>query len=310
MQQKNNGSKKKTSNTRHSVHEWAALQPDLLWIFDAPVAAGKERYSGERDRQISAWLIREGGARIKADGVEITAGPGEWLFCQGRNVFQEIEAGTVLLSIRCQLGWPNYKPMFEGGPVQVFDAAAHPSVERCAKTLLKFAGHIHWDAPFRYLTDQRVDFHAYVRYESALMHWIASLVKALHAQGVDIQPAHLDDDRLARCCKLLDTLPPGEPFPSEAIEQIAGISLSQINRLCRAEHGCSLQTYRKRRRLERAAIQLKDPSIPIKEIAYNLGFIQLSHFSAWFKRHTEKAPRDYRQSHTPNPSRSRRNSED
>jgi AraC-like DNA-binding protein len=35
--------------------------------------------------------------------------------------------------------------------------------------------------------------------------------------------------------------------------------------------------------------------VPIKEIAYNLGFTRLSDFSTWFRKHYGIAPRQFRE---------------
>ena len=39
---------------------------------------------------------------------------------------------------------------------------------------------------------------------------------------------------------------------------------------------------------------LQDGAVPIKEVAYRLGFAESTHFSAFFKKHMKVSPVDYR----------------
>lgn len=282
---------------RQSVHDWAALQPDLLWVIDGPIAPGKGNVTERRDRQVGAILVRKGLVSIRAEGMHVRARAGQWLVCQASNVAQSVEPGTILLSLRCLLGWPNRKPMFRGGPLRVLSARDHPELERRAAALLRLAGNrqLYWEAPMLHLADERIEFGTFIRYQRALFEWVGALVEAMESETAGLQAFTTSDARLTRCIRMLDVLPPREPFPGSEIERICGVSLSQVNRLCRQEHGCSLQQYRERRRLERATTGVRERARPTKEIAYELGFRQLSHFSAWFKRHTGQPPRAYRQ---------------
>jgi len=46
--------------------------------------------------------------------------------------------------------------------------------------------------------------------------------------------------------------------------------------------------------IEHARQRLLQPESRIKEVAIELGFIHLPHFSKWFKQHTGKTPREMR----------------
>jgi AraC-like DNA-binding protein len=47
-------------------------------------------------------------------------------------------------------------------------------------------------------------------------------------------------------------------------------------------------------RLEFACRRLRVPDVRIKEVAIDLGFASLSHFSKWFRKHQAQSPRQYR----------------
>ena len=75
--------------------------------------------------------------------------------------------------------------------------------------------------------------------------------------------------------------------------QLSGLSTSRLDRLCAQTYGFTTHQYWDRRRLERAKMLLAAYATPIKQVAFKLGFLQLSHFSAWFKRHTGTSPRAF-----------------
>lgn len=282
---------------RCSAHDWASLKPELLWIYDESVPEGKGNNEGERPRQISVWLVRRGSAQVEADGLVYTIREGEWLVCQGKHVKQSIRKDTHLLAIRCLVGWPGGDRLFSGGPALVFPAERHPALERASLELLKSGGIRRWDAPMLTLLDRRLTYRDYIRHEIKLMRWLDTLFSVMGKEGSPVQPSSTEDQRLAACCARLDNSPPCEKFPTQELMAMSGLSLSQLNRLSRAQHGCSLQTYRERRRLERASTALEDLNLPVKEIALELGFKSLAHFSSWFKRQAGEAPLRFRKQH-------------
>lgn len=74
------------------------------------------------------------------------------------------------------------------------------------------------------------------------------------------------------------------------------LSPRYINKLFEAD-GTSLSRYIWRRRIERAATDLRDPAmraLGISAIAMALGFNDLSHFSRVFRQRFGMSPRDYR----------------
>jgi len=59
--------------------------------------------------------------------------------------------------------------------------------------------------------------------------------------------------------------------------------------------GLTPRDYHQQQQLVYARRALADRQVPIKRIAYHLGFKQPSHFSAWFRRAIGRSPRMYRQ---------------
>jgi len=81
-----------------------------------------------------------------------------------------------------------------------------------------------------------------------------------------------------------------------ALEQAAalcGLSPTQFCRLFRDEHGVTFGQHLVRYRLEQARERLAHPGALVKEVAYSVGFNDLSYFTRAFKRELGVCPSDY-----------------
>jgi AraC family transcriptional regulator of arabinose operon len=85
-----------------------------------------------------------------------------------------------------------------------------------------------------------------------------------------------------------------------SIEQLAdevGLSASRLAHLFREETGVSIQSYIRERRLMMAAMLLVQTHERISQIAYSVGFGDVSNFNHAFKQRFGVSPRQYRASH-------------
>lgn len=283
-----------------SLHDWASLRSELLFIFDQLVPFGSLHSSGvRREGELSAWLVRGGEARLESDGATATARAGDWLICHGREIHQEIEPGSHLLSMRILHGGPSGTPLFAGSALHILSADAFPKLERLALTLLKVVGKLRVndaadDPREAFLWQTRLDYLTYLRYERTLLAWLGELTAAMMEAGRQIQAPSGVDSRLAKAYHVTDSLHPSAAFPGPALERVSGLTIGRLNRLSAQVYGFTAYGYWERRRVERAKLAMEQPLVRIKEIASDLGFVQLSHFSAWFKRHVGLSPRAFR----------------
>jgi AraC-like DNA-binding protein len=277
-----------------SPHLWASLRPELMWVYQAEIPEGKGDSQDHRDRQVSAWLIMEGWGAAEVDGTRHIAHANEWLICHARELRQQFSPGAKVLSVRCHLGWPGGEPLFAGGGVATFSAKDGFLLERKTRRLLSRFGHIDWDSPAAFLYRRTLSFPDYVRHESELLAWVEALFTVMAKVGRPVVIPKSMDYRLAVACQMLDALRPGDAFPKHEIIRATGLSLGHLNRLCHEEHGFSLSAYRDHRKLLQAKIGLEDPARTVKELSVELGFLQLSHFSSWFKKRTGFSPRAFR----------------
>lgn len=293
-----------SSNTRCSLHDWRGAHAELAFIHDSKIQPDQADLSGEREREFSAWLVRTGWAQIESDGEAARAQAGQWLICFGRRVTQRFAPDTHLMSLRVLQSWPDGSPLFGHGALTVFDAAKHPALERHASRLLALTEKLKWNDG--YTRDMRIAFHwrnqmdyfTFMNYQRHLQSWQQSLAVALTAAGRTINAPTSTDPRVARALQVINLHDWGVAYPEAELVRVSGLSIGRLNRLCAQRYGFTIHQYWERRRLERARLELKARSQSIKQIAFQLGFLQLSHFSAWFKRLEGMSPRAYRTEQT------------
>jgi len=287
-----------------SLHDWASLRTELLFIYDQAVPPAGLRREGARVGELSAWLVRRGTVWLESDGEEARAGEGEWVICDGREIQQEISPGTELLSMRLLHGWPGGGPFFTGGTVHRLKAGRHPGLERYALALLNLVGRVpirrsREDPRAEFLWKTRWTYGKYVQYERALLRWMQELVQCGEKEGWRIGVPEKADPRLAQVFRVIDSEPPGGAFPEREIVRLGGLSIGRLNRLCAQAYGFTTYGYWEQRRIERAKLALEQTGARVKEVAADMGFVQLSHFSAWFKRYAGVSPRGYRENYKP-----------
>lgn len=85
-----------------------------------------------------------------------------------------------------------------------------------------------------------------------------------------------------------------------SVEQLAAgvaLSRSRLSHLFRTEVGMSIQSYVVERRLVMAAMLIVQSDERISQIAYSVGFRDVSNFNHSFKRRFAMSPREYRYRH-------------
>lgn len=104
------------------------------------------------------------------------------------------------------------------------------------------------------------------------------------------------DRRIRRTKSVLDQQY-RDPPPIEELAEDVGLSASRLAHLFRDETGLSIQSYIVERRLFMAAMLIVQSDEQISQIAYRVGFGDVSNFNHSFKRRFAMSPREYRASH-------------
>ena len=279
-----------------NLHDWEGLRTEVRFVFDNPIPNGEANGRFRRTGEYSGWLVRRGSATMKCDGESVTARPGQWLFCFGEHIEQRLSLDVHLLSVRMAAHWTNGERLF-AGPMILCEANQHPQFERIALELIKDLGKVEMrqEPPAHtFLWRTRFNFSSYLRQREHVYEWTDAVASLLRQHGGGIGLPRGIDSRLAAALHQLDTLPYDQPFPGQSLCRTAGLTIGQLNRMCVAANNQTLHVYWDHRRVERAQRLLLEGNLGVKQIAYTLGFGQLSHFSTWFKRRTGKSPRAFR----------------
>ncbi len=79
----------------------------------------------------------------------------------------------------------------------------------------------------------------------------------------------------------------------DALTQRVGLSKTKMKRLFKQVYGRSIYDYYLNARMEQAAYLLKHASISVSEVGYQIGYVNLSHFSRIFKKYYGVSPKKY-----------------
>ena len=79
------------------------------------------------------------------------------------------------------------------------------------------------------------------------------------------------------------------------VARLCGMSPSYFSRAFRTAYGITFQEYLMRLRTREACRLLKNPNASVTDVAYTVGFNDVSYFGRMFKRYYNMSPSDYRQ---------------
>lgn len=75
------------------------------------------------------------------------------------------------------------------------------------------------------------------------------------------------------------------------------LHVNYLSTVIRNKTGKSISTWISEKTITEAKVMLQNQKLSIKEIAIKLGFLESSHFSNYFKKHTSESPAKYRKSY-------------
>lgn len=89
-----------------------------------------------------------------------------------------------------------------------------------------------------------------------------------------------------------------EPLTLPAVAKAAGLSVSRLAHVFKAQVGMSVTAYLNMVRVKWAEFYLTNSQLRVSETAFQVGFANLSHFNHVFRRATGLSPTEYREQHT------------
>lgn len=280
------------------MREWAYLHSGLEWIYDHDVPADyRDRAVNKEKGGYWAWFIRKGRAWVVTrSGKRYEAGPGMWLLVPTEQLTQHFSGDAHILSVHFLCQWPSGENILASGGGLVLDGGDYPALERRATQLERMVRRHIPDADRHYYS-RFSDYEQFLSFHILFQQWLVIWFKAQKEHGADVSRLLSNDDRLLRAMRCLNNAPLSDGLPHETLHRETGLSEAHLNRMFLAEYGMTVRKCWEQRRLNAAKSHLETSLTPIKEVAYTLGFRSDSHFMMWFKQHTGKRPKEYRQSH-------------
>lgn len=272
--------------------EWANLHAHLIWVYDGPVEP-RWRHGVVASPHLTGWLLRRGRVEVRAGKLELRASAGEWVFPPSGDLWREFSDDARILSVRFRATWPTGEQLFQDGLGVVFPAAEYGELERAARPLERFTAR-HFPKADRFLMDEAATLNEHLKLQALFARWLDAAVTALRAQGLVPSRMGRMDPRLLKAVRSLERRVPSAPLAERELAKEVGLSVSQFGRLFLREFGVGPRAFFERRRHEHAVAALQSSPQAIKEIAFDLGFSSLPHFSAWFRRRHGMSPRQLR----------------
>lgn len=276
---------------RLTVQDWTLLQARLVWAYEGEVAAKNLRQRSAR-RHLAAWFIEEGEATVRMGGKRWTATEGRWLLAGPEHFDQEFSAGARIVSVNFLLEWPSGDSLV-GEPL-VLDGAEHPALLRAARALVKFVRK-KFPRAHTELWRESAGLEEFFGLQDVFSTWVLAYLRAVLAAGVTPVRMRGTEPRVLDVLRRLDRQPWSAPFVEKELAGAVGLSAGHLDRLFMRDVGMTPRAYLQKRRREAALAALADPTVPVKQIAHELGFGSASHFSHWMRKNVGRSPRASRQ---------------
>lgn len=270
-----------------------AVQARLVWATERDVEARFLDTETSSDEFIMCWLIERGHVRVDNDDESVEVKEGQWLILRAAEGHQHFSPGSRLISLRFDLRLRGGEPLFSRQRNRVLSGKDFPMLETAARSLLRLINPQHGSESHLIARSHMTLAHNF-RVEAAFMTWVAAYVEMMEATGATQASPKQRDERINLALSLIENHPMREKFSESELAKSCSLSLNQFARLFQREMAKSPFQYYDERRLELARHALNDTAMPIKEIAYELGFSSSPHFSNWFKDKEGRSPRAWR----------------
>ncbi len=267
----------------------AQLSVLLRWIYVGPPGLPR----GRSGKGLFAWHILQGSVTVTGRNMTRTARKGQWLFPPHVQFDRVFSPDARIMSVHILARWPDGRDLFEHGDPLVVSGRNTRKLERISRSLLRMIQPQARTYSFG-VADSVISLESFLMLEARTRMWLLELIAILRRVKIDPWVMSRVDDRVAHARKILDDWPLQHPFSEQLLAAQVGLSVSQIDRLFTATLKITPRAYYEKRRMLVARRMLSSTTSAVKQIAYELGFRQPSHFSNWFMRQSGQFPRSFR----------------
>lgn len=278
-----------------SLHDWACLRSELVWIYDHAVAETSRHMLARRASSNYAWYLRRGSCTISTGSTRHLLKPGMWLFLPQGEARQEFSSDAAILSVCFRYQWPSGENAVSNPAGLLFPGSEFPALEQRAVRLERLVRrHLSAGTSYKLQSHQAITGPLFLRFQALFMNWLELWLQINLSHGIGVTNLRTQDDRLTRTARCLNEAPLDRPYPRAQLIRETKLSEVHLNRLFLNAFGITPRKYWDRRKLEYARDCLDTTDMPVKEVSFRLGFLSDAHFAVWFRRHETKTPSEYR----------------
>jgi|GEM_PF-1734824 len=268
--------------------QWLQVRLGLLACYKGhPVVSNQ--VSSTAPEYSSVWLVHRGRATVELSGKTLYIDRGQGVLLPPGLRKQHFSKDVDFHSISFFADWPDGTPLFPKEAPLIF--------ERNFSDVLQILDHIHEtfsesvsENTF-YSFREEVPLHTFLDIQEQLPRFLKLLLRILEKDGVCISKNRELDARVLRAIDIMETHPwETGALPLKELSSRCGSSSSHLDRLFRLQLDTSPIKWMNRLRLRKAKRLLQTGGLPVKHIAYEMGFRSLAHFSRWYKEQTGWPP--------------------
>lgn len=271
------------------------LHFEWLWIYDGIVPT-TETWSKDIVVPASVFFVTSGLGKIRVDDAEHALPRGTAFLAAPGIRRQWFASGTRLLSAAFRVSWRDGMPLFTQGLNCVMDSSRLRSLHVATRRLYRNQHGSRQAVAHREAAAlSPSDFVGWCRREAAFHVWFAEYVRTLAKQGIHASPRQRPSDkRINEIIRRLEAWPVAKAMVVEELADGLDIGSRRLEQLLARDLGLTPHSHLNRRRVEVARQLLATTSLPLKQIAHDLGLRHASHFTKWFRQHAGMPPSAYR----------------
>lgn len=279
------------SNPR--LQEWAALHPQLFWVYRGEVHASGRNLRSE-DSKLTCWLLAKGEVEVTSKLGVLHARAGSWVIPPTVGRYQHFSPDARFLSLSFRVDWPGGLALYDPGVGMVVAAQKYPVLEQVAVRLCEL---VERDFPQAgnqlFLEAGSLGQHWHLNLLFA--DWLGAFSAMMEQEGRQPVRPNATDLRLARALHYIDRHALNLPFRQAEMAGKAGLSVAQLHRLFNRYLGKTPTERYEERRQQTALMLVEQTNRPLKAISNDLGFSSAAHFSRWFNQRLGCSPSEHRQ---------------
>jgi AraC-like DNA-binding protein len=278
--------------------DWSRLHTELVWAYEGPPT--RQQSSRQEYDMLMCWLLLKGSVEAQSiSSGTIRAHAGQWVFMPSDKIAHRFSNDARIISLRMIVRWPDDKHLYPYDQWVILQSDDFPRLQRQTHVLINKTEKITQPTKRTKIEITKLavlpcTLAQYMDVKQATQRWVTLYDHAMQQSGIRRTPLEQVDPRVTEAIQLINNLPAERKFDEAQLAQNVGLSVGQLNRLFNQAINQTPKAYAEKLRLDDTLKLLVSSTMPLKELAYTMGFKQQSHFSNWFHKKTGKFPRQFR----------------